>query len=90
MKLFTYFAVFAGTSALECFTCAGKDFDKCVQNGSTETCQENQEVCQVHQRKRDGAVYRVNIRTGKYLRYIFKIVSSCIYICVPWNINIEV
>ena len=62
MKLFSYFALFAGSKALECFTCTGKNFDKCVENGEVVTCLENQEVCQVHQRKRDGEVYRVRLK----------------------------
>ena len=61
MKLFGYFTIFQAGLALECWTCTGKSYDKCLENGATQTCLENQEVCQVHQRKRDGHVYRVRI-----------------------------
>ena len=59
MKLFTYLAAFATTNALECFSCAGRSYQKCIDNGDYQTCLDNEEVCQVHQRKRDGEVYRV-------------------------------
>ena len=59
MKLFTYLAAFATTNALECFSCAGQSYEKCIDNGEYKTCLENENVCHVLQRKRDGDVYRV-------------------------------
>ena len=59
MKLFAL--LFASSQATECFTCAGKDLADCEAKGELVTCQENQTACQVHERKRDGEIYRVLI-----------------------------
>ena len=59
MKLFAL--LFASSKATECFTCAGKDLADCEAKGELVTCQENQTACQVHERKRDGEIYRVLI-----------------------------
>ena len=57
MKLFAL--LFASSQATECFTCVGKDLADCEAKGELVTCQENQTACQVHERKRDGEIYRV-------------------------------
>lgn len=46
---------------LECFTCSAKSVQECRDTGEAKLCNENQEVCQVHQRKRHGVVYRVRM-----------------------------
>ena len=57
MKLFGL--LFASSQALDCFTCVGKNWEDCEQNGSVQQCLDNEESCQVTERKRDGDVYRV-------------------------------
>ena len=61
MKLFGI--LLASTQAadeISCFTCVGKSWADCRNNGSAQKCLPNETACQVHERKRDGAVYRVN------------------------------
>jgi len=64
MKIFAYLSVFSAANAyntLECFTCQGKSAADCQSKGSVKKCLDNEEVCQIHQRKRNGAVYRVRM-----------------------------
>jgi len=61
MKIFAYLSVFSAANALDCFTCTGKSAAKCQAKGSVQTCMKNEEVCQIHSRKRDGVVYRVRM-----------------------------
>merc|ERR1712130_823883 len=59
MKIFALLAVFSGANALDCLTRNSESWADCLANGVATTCNSNQEVCQVHERKRAGAVYRV-------------------------------
>jgi len=61
MKIFTYLSVFSAANALDCFTCSGKSAAKCQAKGSVQKCMQNEEVCQIHSRKRNGVVYRVRM-----------------------------
>ena len=42
-----------------CFSCHGNSYNQCNNRGKIKKCQNNQEVCQVHVRKRNGKVEQV-------------------------------
>ena len=64
MKVFAFLA--ASASALECLKCNAKSWADCAANGVVQTCQNNEHVCQVHERKRAGKVYRVRMECKQW------------------------
>jgi len=69
MKIFAYLSVFSAANAyndLHCFTCRGSSAAECLANGKVQKCLQNEEVCQIHQRKRDGVVYRVRMECKQH------------------------
>ena len=64
MRLALYFTVAAQTvqgiyPTISCFSCHAHTVSECIANGSVKQCRENQEVCQVHTRKRGGELKQV-------------------------------
>ena len=57
MKIFAF--LFASVLARDCWTCRENDYNSCDTLGSIVTCQDNEEVCDVTLRKRNGLVERV-------------------------------
>merc|ERR1712193_594246 len=67
MKVFAATAFLAASSdALQCLKCNADSWEKCAETGVVQTCLSNEEVCQVHERKRAGEVYRVRMECKKY------------------------
>ena len=67
MKVFAATAFLAASSdALQCLKCNADSWEKCAETGVVQTCLANEEVCQVHERKRAGEVYRVRMECKQY------------------------
>jgi len=66
MKIFAYLSAFSAANALQCFTCRANSAAECLATGKVQQCLANEEVCQVHQRKRNGVVYRVRMECKEH------------------------
>lgn len=61
MKLFKISVLLNVAVSLNCYECRGKTYLDCEQSKELVTCEENEEVCQLSIRKRDGVIEKIKM-----------------------------
>ena len=69
MKLFKISVLLNVAVSLNCYECRGKTYLDCEQSKELVTCEENEEVCQLSIRKRDGVIEKVRINQIRNFKF---------------------